>query len=238
MNMAEVLHQDADLQSTFDAAIADKELRAQQAQRDRIDGAMPSWLAFVIRPLAVSARSQRQRRFQRQGRGGENLLTAALRWRLDRTWTLCPDVVVQASDKEIAQIDLLAVGASSVFILEVKTWKGTIRATGLRWERRIGGQWKVVGSPARQQDIHVKRFRRWLDQRGIAIEPSALQAGIVMMQSEWLRTRDVPFPVFDRPSAVARWMKTQDERGAPLDAGVRQALLSHLITGGPPGMQG
>jgi hypothetical protein len=146
--------------------------------------------------------------------------------------------VVQASDKEIAQIDLLAVGASSVFILEVKTWKGAIRATGLRWERKIGGQWKAVGSPTRQQDMHVKRFHRWLEQRGIAIEPSAVQAGIVMMQSEWLRTRDVPFPVFDRPSAVARWMKTQDARGAPIDPGVRKTFLSHLITGGPPEMSG
>ena len=227
--MARVLHQDSALHAAFDAQIKEKEERGRQAHRARIDESMPHWLAAVVGPLAQAARQRQQHGYQVQGRRGENQLTLALRWRLDQQWALCPDVVIQTDALSVAQLDLLVLGPSTIFILEVKTWTGAVRAGGARWERKTGSKWSRVESPVRQQAMHTQRFRSWIETSGWDGELPPLSAAIVILNAQWLRTRDTPYPVFDRPSTVARWMKTEDAAHTPLAASARAQLLQRLV---------
>ena len=232
--MADIRRQNAKSHAGFDAAIAAKQDRERQERLDRLERAVPKWLAFLLKPLLRSLWNGRQRGFQQQGQGGEKILVGALRWRLDRRFTLCPDVVIQVGPDQFAQLDLVVVGISSVFILEVKTWTGAIRATGTRWQRRVGNRWQTTESPVRQQQMHVHRFAQWLIQHHLPINSAHVFAAIAMMNVQWLRTRDVPLSVFDRPSAVARWIQTLDKARTPMDSAIRAALLEALVAGDSP----
>jgi hypothetical protein len=70
---------------------------------------------------------------------------------------------------------------------------------------------------------HTRGPRGW----GGELPPPS--AAIVIVNAQWLPTRDTPYPVFDRPTTVARWMKPEDAAHTPLAASARPQLPQRLI---------
>lgn len=226
--MARVLHQDAQARQGFEAAIRTKTQQEVDQVVARAQPRMPSMLEPLLTPLIRWSVKNRQAGFDRTGSRGEGQLALALRIRLNGAWIVCPNVVVPLGPQRFAQLDHLIIGPAGLYVIEVKTWKSAVRARGDAWQRKSGTGWVAVGSPTKQNAGHVQKLRHWIVQSHLAsLEPAVLGA-VVVLDSPWLRVTNPPMPVFDRPSALTRWLVETDKNRAALPQDAVDDLLRAL----------
>jgi hypothetical protein len=90
-----------------------------------------------------------------------------LRAALDSRWTIFSNI--QLPDRR-GDLDLVLVGPGGVWLVEVKTLGGTVRAREGTWERRVRGGWaRITPSPAEQATRNAVRLREFLQREGIDI---------------------------------------------------------------------
>lgn len=217
---AHLLHQTPELRAAFARRIAEKTAIAQDALAQRVDDRLegsPKLLRSVMRWGVQRMWEHQARHRARRGRQGEQQLTAALRWRLPGDWWIVPDVLLSADGDHLSQIDLIGVGPPGLFVIEVKRWTGAIRATGDCWARKDGGRWISCESPTRQNVTHVRQVQAWWQTVGLSnpVGPLPIQPVVVLLETAWLRVTNPPMPVFDRPSAVARYVQAQPATWTP-----------------------
>lgn len=201
------------LQALFAERIREKMERERLAVHQRVEAGLSRWIPRPLKTLVhmlVSVMwSNKHTRDDVRGASGEGQLTIALRLRLSARWCLLPNVLIQPDDKHLTQIDLLAVGPPGVFVIEAKNWRGAIKAAGDRWQRKHGSGWIDCESPTRQNAAHVRHLLRWWDvsAAGDTSLPSpTVFPLVVLLDTRWLRVHHPPMPIFDRPSAVARYL--------------------------------
>ncbi len=229
--MARILHQDAQVRRGFEAAIRTKTQQEVDQVVARAQPRMPSMLEPLLTPLVRWSVRSRQAGFDRTGSRGEGQLALALRIRLGAAWTVCPNVVVPLEPQTFAQLDHLIIGPAGLYVIEVKTWKSAIRARGAAWQRKSGTGWIAVGSPTKQNAVHVQKLRHWIVQSHLdSLEPAVIGA-VVVLDSPWLRVTNPPMPVFDRPSALPRWLVEMDGQRQALPPGKVEKLLQRLQIG-------
>ena len=209
---AHLLHQASDLRAAFAARVRNKTVAERDALGQRVEERLARWpkpLRSVMRWGAQQMWDGQGRQHARHGLRGERQLTMALRWRLSPDWWLLPDVLLSADGDRLSQIDLVGVGPPGLFVVEVKRWTGAIRATGDRWVRKEGARWISCESPTRQNTAHVRNIRAWWQAVELdnLVGPILVQPVVVVLETAWLRVSTPTMPVFDRPSAVARYLQ-------------------------------
>ncbi len=76
------------------------------------------------------------------------------------------NVVIPTKAGKSTEIDLLLVGNTGVYLVEVKTWKGAYAAYKDKWKVRNGKQWIPLDkSPTQQSLYHQKIFSQWIDSK-------------------------------------------------------------------------
>jgi hypothetical protein len=114
--------------------------------------------ALLVRHWRRSLRAAR-------GRAGEARVVEGLRAALDSRWTIFHNI--QLPDRR-GDLDLVLVGPGGVWVVEVKTWGGTVRVRAGTWERRARGGWaRITPSPAEQARRNAVRLREFLQREGI-----------------------------------------------------------------------
>lgn len=104
-----------------------------------------------------------------RGKAGEEQVLEVLRTLLDQQWTIFRNLHVPGRNDDL---DLVLIGPAGVWVVEVKAYRGAVRVTGDRWERRVGGGWRLLGSkenPAGQVKGNAARLRNFLNEQAIAV---------------------------------------------------------------------
>lgn len=146
--------------------------------------------AFVAPRLAEQTAADAAR--YAQGIDGEQRFVALLEQHLDSEWTLFRNVLLP--DK-YGDIDAILVGATGVFVLEVKTWNGVHRASGMTWERRTGtDQWRPSRrNPLEQAQRNQERLQTFFAEHEIEV---ALNTRLVWAGEGTLLPEDPAIPIW------------------------------------------
>ncbi|MBI5876096.1 MAG: NERD domain-containing protein [Chloroflexi bacterium] len=101
----------------------------------------------------------------RAGRKGEEAALEILRAALDNRWTIFRSLHVPGHQSDC---DLILVGPSGVWLLEVKAYRGTLRVDGRRWERQTKRGWRTLEeNPSDQVARNATRLNDFLQRQGI-----------------------------------------------------------------------
>ncbi len=125
-------------------------------------------LGLLISRLFDWMMSKIEERIQnyRLGQEGEERVVEAMRQSLDGNWTLFRNITLPGRNK--GDIDLVLVGPTGVWAVEVKTFTGEYRNIGERWEYRVGNRWKLLkSSPSRQAQNNAARLAGFFRADGI-----------------------------------------------------------------------
>lgn len=97
----------------------------------------------------------------------------------------------------LTEIDHLIIGSKGVFLVEVKTWKGSFTANKDKWKRREGNNWvEISDSPTSQSIYHQKTFKRWIISIFPDFNDSFIYAPVVFPVAKWLGINNCSVPVF------------------------------------------
>lgn len=112
----------------------------------------------------------------RAGREGEEWVLEHLRSSLDDRWTIFRNLSVPGTQ---ADTDLILVGPSGVYALEVKSYTNTVRSTGGAWQRQEKGRWLPLRpEPTTQAAGNAARLSDFLKRQGIVqwVQPTVVLA--------------------------------------------------------------
>jgi hypothetical protein len=97
----------------------------------------------------------------RKGQGGEDKVVDVIRQSLDGNWFLFRNIVLPGRNK--SDLDIVVIGPSGVWVMEIKTFTGEYRNIGEHWEYHSGNRWKLTkASPSRQAQNNAARFGNFL----------------------------------------------------------------------------
>lgn len=103
----------------------------------------------------------------RNGREAEERVLEELRAALDNRWTIFRNLVLPGAKGDI---DLVLVGPSGVYVLEVKAYKPTVRINNGAWERQEKKKWRSFGSnPSVQAKRNAAGVSDYLKCHGIPL---------------------------------------------------------------------
>ncbi|ANV89368.1 nuclease-related domain-containing protein [Picosynechococcus sp. PCC 8807] len=141
---------------------------------------------------------------QVQGNIGESFI-ALLLSQLPKTWAMGKNIFIPTHSKKLTEIDLLIVGTKGIFLLEIKTWKGSFSAYRDRWKRRGGSRWiPLQNSPTQQSLYHQKAFQTWLDIQNLSIDQNAIIAPVIFPAAQWVGIKHCSVPVITALSELNR----------------------------------
>ncbi len=112
----------------------------------------------------------------RSGREGEAAVLEVLRANLDNRWSVFCSLVLSGSDTQKGgDTDIILVGPSGVWALEVKSHKSTLRVWNGQWQHQTGKQWRPLRpDPSMQAKGNAASVNDHLKRHGIAkqwVEP-------------------------------------------------------------------
>ncbi len=114
------------------------------------------------------------------------------------SWIMFNNAFIPTSQAgNLTEIDHLIIGTKGVFLLEVKTWKGSFSANRDNWKRRDGNSWiPVENSPTGQSAYHQKMFQRWINTCIPHLPDNFVHAPVVFPIAKWLGVSNCSAPVF------------------------------------------
>jgi hypothetical protein len=131
-----------------------------------------------------------------KGNLGENYV-AFLAGFLPDSWIMFKNALIPTLTEKLTEIDILLVGSSGVFLIEVKTWKGSFSAYRDKWKRREGNNWiPLEDSPTEQSLYHQKMFHRWVNSKITGLPKELITAPVVFPVAQWLGVKECSVPVF------------------------------------------
>lgn len=127
------------------------------------------------------------------GEGWVSLLMTSLS---DR-WILFQNALIPGDRPgSLTEIDHLIIGPGGIFIVEVKTWKGSFSAYKDKWKMRSGSGWeKISHSPTSQNAYHLKMFLRWITYEIENFPSDRVIAPVVFTVAKWVGTTECSVPV-------------------------------------------
>jgi hypothetical protein len=155
--------QDLEVQKAFREAIRRKVELERQAMNQRVDDNLPRLLAWIAKPIVNMDFRATRSKWDAQGAGGEGTVSGALSWWLSKTYNVFDDVVLEVRPGEFIQLDHIVICPAGVFVLETKTWSGSIICNhrGCRmWQGRHLVQ--LDGNPVSQNERHIKLLYEWM----------------------------------------------------------------------------
>jgi hypothetical protein len=155
--------QDLEVQKAFREAIRRKVELEQQAMNQRVDDNLPRLLAWIAKPLVNMEFRATRAKWNAQGAGGEGTVSDALSFWLSKAYNVFDDVVLEVRPGEFVQLDHVVICTAGVFVLETKTWSGSIICNhrGCRmWQGKHLVQ--LDGNPVSQNERHIKLLHEWM----------------------------------------------------------------------------
>jgi len=155
--------QDLEVQNAFREAIHRKVELERQAMNQRVDDNLPRLLAWIAKPIVNMDFRATRAKWNAQGAQGEGTVSSALSWWLSKTYNVFDDVVLEVQPGEFIQLDHLVICPAGVFVLETKTWSGSIICNhrGCRmWQGRHLVQ--LDGNPVSQNERHIRLLYEWM----------------------------------------------------------------------------
>lgn len=114
----------------------------------------------------IDKRFERAIQRHRKGQLGEERILNVLYSLLDGRWWVFRNL--ELPGQRMGDIDLVLVGPTGVWALEVKAFDGEYRNVGDRWERRSGSRWlPAFGSPSSQAKKHAAALSHILQRHNV-----------------------------------------------------------------------
>lgn len=132
------------------------------------------WLGILV-PRRVFKRLDREIESYRLGKEGEDRVVEKARLALDGDWVLFRNVILPRRGR--SDVDVVLVGPSGVWAIEVKALHGEYRNSGETWELRFGSRWNQMRkSPSRQARGNAIALAEFLRAEGIKVYVTAVVA--------------------------------------------------------------
>ena len=198
-----ILKQSPLLKEHFDRQIDRKVTAKRQGVNESLGGG-------VLGAFGAGLFQFEQMKNQVKGTIGENLVSM-LAISLPENWFMLKNALIPTTKGKLTEIDLLLIGEPGVFLIEVKTWKGSWTAYRDNWKRRERTKWiPIENSPTQQSVYHKKMFQQWLNHSLSGFNSDLVMAPVVFPVAKWLKVRECSVPVC-RGLAELRQLLTHKE---------------------------
>jgi hypothetical protein len=185
--------QDLEVKRAFREAIRRKVEAERLALNQRVDDNLPRLLAWIAKPLVNMDFQVTRAKWNAQGAGGEGTVSDALSFWLSKAYNVFDDVVLEVRPGEFIQLDHIVICTAGVFVLETKTWSGSI-ICGRRGCRMWQGKHLVQldGNPISQNERHVRLLQEWMQTAvpQLRIDRENLHPIVVFKKLEKLKVED------------------------------------------------
>jgi len=127
---------------------------------------------------------------------------------LPDTWVMFNNALIPAGKPgNLTEIDHIIIGTGGVFLLEIKTWKGSFSAYNDKWKRREGSNWVAISdSPTSQSAYHQKMFSQWINSVIPNLPDNFVYAPVVFPIAKWLGVNNCSVPVLQGVPALLQTM--------------------------------
>jgi len=175
-----ILQQSQTLRLAFQEKIDDKKSTKRQEVNQALGNGIFGKIASVIYDL-------HQAKNQFKGNAGKWGISLILQHFPDK-WNMFNNALIPTNNfGNLTEIDHLIIGSKGVFLLEVKTWKGSFSAYKDKWKRREGNSWvEISNSPTSQSVYHQQTFRRWISSTVPNLPDNFVYAPVVFPIAKWL----------------------------------------------------
>lgn len=183
-----ILHQSPDLQAVFQQGIRQKVSQQRQELQNSLGNGLFGALGAGIFQL-------QQAKKQIKGSLGENF-TSLFLMSFPQDWVMFQNALIPTTNGKLTEIDRLVIGEKGIFLIEVKTWKGSFAAYRDNWKRRENNHWiPLENSPTAQNLYHQTMFQQWMASQDIALPPDFISSPVVFPGAKWLGVKDCSVPV-------------------------------------------
>ncbi|GAC1465421.1 MAG: hypothetical protein NVSMB70_11260 [Chamaesiphon sp.] len=150
---------------------------------------------------------------QLKGSLGEGVVSLLLK-SLPDSWVLFNNALIPTTKAGgLTEIDHLIIGSGGVFLVEGKTWQGSLTAYKDKWKRRDGNEWVPINnSPSSQSAYHQKMFSRWIIEQFPYLPDNFVTAPVVFTVAKWVKTTDCSVPVLHGISQLLQTLTTSPTR--------------------------
>lgn len=200
-----VLHQSASVKDAFQNQVNEKKATNRQATQESLGGGF-----FGAIGAAMFEFKQVKNQFKGSvGEWGISLLLKSL----PDTWVMFNNAVIPTNRLgTFTEIDHLIIGPGGVFLIEVKTWKGSFSAYKDNWKRREGENWvAVTNSPTAQSAYHQKMFQQWVTSQVPNLPSDCIFAPVVFPVAKWLGTNQCSVPVLQGAPALLQMIASSSK---------------------------
>ncbi|MBD2566997.1 nuclease-related domain-containing protein [Anabaena lutea] len=171
------------------------------------------------------------KQFQNQlkGNAGEWSVSLLLK-SLPDSWVMFNNALIPTSNvNTLTEIDLLIIGAGGIFLVEVKTWKGSFTAYKDKWKRREGNNWEPISdSPTSQSIYHQRMFSQWVNSLIPNLPNGVVKAPVIFPVAKWLGVTDCSVPVLQGIPALLQMIVNSTDCLTPMQVQVIAEAVEDL----------
>ncbi|MGK7902652.1 MAG: nuclease-related domain-containing protein [Hormoscilla sp.] len=184
-----ILKQSPSLREAFQKRIQEKKSTQREAIQEKIGGGLLGKVGGFLFDV-------NQMGNQIKGNLGEGWVSLLMTTLSDR-WILFQNALIPGDRPgSLTEIDHLIIGPGGIFIVEVKTWKGSFSAYNDKWKMRAGSGWeKIFNSPTSQNAYHLKMLLRWMTDEIENFPSDRVIAPVVFTVAKWVETTECSVPV-------------------------------------------
>jgi len=184
-----ILQQSPELRKVFQEKINKKVSEEREEVKEQLGGGFGGALGAIFYQF-------HQHRNQFKGAVGEEYLTFWLK-SLPDSWVMFRNALIPTDLGKLTEIDILIIGPGGIFLIEVKTWKGSFTAYQDQWKRRENNNWiKIENSPTSQSAYHKKMFEKWIIPQIADLKTEYINAPVVFPLANWLGINNCSVPVY------------------------------------------
>ena len=185
--------QDLEVKQAFREAIRRKVELERLAMNQRVDDNLPRLLAWIAKPIVNMDFRATRAKWNAQGAEGEGTVSGALSWWLSRTYNVFDDVVLEVRPGGFIQLDHIVICPAGAFVLETKTWSGSVICShrGCRmWQGRH--LVRLDSNPVLQNERHIQLLHEWMRMAvpEVRMDPEHLYPIVVFKKLEKLKVED------------------------------------------------
>lgn len=231
---ARIVRQNREIKELFRAKIREKVERERARMHQRIDEEVPSWVRWLVRPLAELRFDAVRARDKARGEGGEDSAFLHFWLLLPRSWVVVNDAVLEPEPDEFIQVDHVLVGSPGIFLVETKAWEGAFLGYRDVWKRKEGNSWIHCESPTKQNLRHKRLFVEWL--KGLALPAGAIEhvfPVVLFTRCRWLKAEECSMPVFRDGAELVGYLRRRAKESQPFSPEQVDAVAQALAEARP-----
>ncbi len=169
----------------------------------------------------------KQMRDMSVGAIGETAIGSILKV-LPDSWIMFENVLIPTTKGKSTEIDRLLIGHTGIYLIEVKTWKGSFSAYQDKWKKREGEKWvSLEQSPTQQSLYHQRIFSQWLSFKIPNIPNNSIIAPVIFPIAKWIGAKECCVPVFTNLNDLFKLLTENNQiLSDNLVGNIAQAIIS------------